>query len=271
MKKVGLLLAGMLCLLGVGFAQGLSVNSPYLVTEWCIGKNLDINWNLWGDWSQLSKDPGNQKVRIVLVKVNSRSVHRVIAVNAPNSGSFDWTIPDNVQPGEFHVRVATVNMQFKGESEVFTIKSCFPTVHKEMRLDRHPVEPMTQTMTHAVLSIGRIGGKASGYTDSYHLSGRKIRVLIKKAGILFRSEEYTLDAQGSANFEFNHLPMGTYDITVEKVATPVADPASSLNICFQGTTPTQRTATIAAGSTDAAGQDFAIQYAIAFNMQGLCW
>ena len=264
MKKSCIFLVMLLGLLTIAFAenQGISVGSPYLVTQWCIGKNLDINWTMWGDWTELKKDPGNQQVRILLVQVGVRARPRVIAASAPNNGQFDWTIADDVVPGEYHARVVTLNKLFKGESEVFTIKSCFQAVRMEPRLVKKPME-------YAVLSMGRIAGRVNGSTQSNLLAGRKVRVLLKKAGALVTSAEYTLDALGSADYQFEHLQMGTYEISVEKVATPM--PADALNVCFQGSVPAQRITVIASGSTDITGQDFAIQYTIAFDMHGLCW
>ncbi len=265
MKKLALLSILLLGLMTPGFAanQGISVGSPYLVTQWCIGKNLDINWSKWGDWTQLNQDPGNQQVSILLVQVGVRAHPRVIAASVPNSGTFDWTIAGDVIPGEYHVRVVTLNKLFKSQSEVFTIKSC-----QKMLAVKEP-QLMTRTLEHAALSIGRIAGRASASTQGNLIAGRKIRVLLKKAGATITSAEYTLDAQGGADYQFTHQQMGTYDVSVEKVSTPV--PADALNVCFKGTEPIQRTVVIAGGSMDVPGMDFAILYDIAFNMKGLCW
>ncbi len=270
MKKFGLFLATAVLLFSSAHAQGISVGSPYLATDWCIGKDLNIQWTRWGDWSELDMEKGNRFVRILLIPAGmARS--RVIAEREPAHvrgqvaiGRFSWTIPGDVDPGEYHVRVMTVNKLFKGESEVFTIKSCQPTLQKDRRRELKPPE-------FAVLAIGRISGRVSGATDSANLAGRKIRVLLKKAGISVRSTEYTLDAQGSADYLFGNLQLDTYVISVEKVATTGADPASTLNICFEGTAPAQRTVAIASGSAESSGQDFAIQYTVAFNRQGFCW
>ena len=128
---------------------------------------------------------------------------------------------------------------------------------------------MTRTLEHAALSIGRIAGRVSASTQGNLIAGRKIRVLLKKAGATITSAEYALDAQGGADYQFTHQQLGTYEVSVEKVPTPV--PADSLNVCFKGTAPLQRTVIIAGGSTDVPGMDFTILYDIAFNMSGVCW
>ena len=273
MKKHVLLLAALFVLLSAASTAadvGISVGSPYLVTQWCIGKDLDINWSRWGEWEKLDLDPGYRLVRIVLVSASSGMRPRMITDGIPGhlphasaTGKFVWPIPGDVVPGEYHVRVMTMNKLIKGESEVFSIISCPP-------LARIDVTKRT-LREYMTLSGGRIAGRVSGFTDSFNLAGRKIRVLLKKAGALVASTDYTLDAQGSINYLFVSLPLGIYEISVEKVATPVTDPAHTLNICFQGTAPALRTAVIASGSLNITGQDFAIQYAVAFNMNGSCW
>jgi|GEM_PF-3702228 len=271
MKKGFLLLTVLLSMMSIGYTanQGITVGTPYLATQWCKGNNLDIGWSRWGDWSKLDQDPGNLQVRIVLVQVGVQARPRVIAAHAPahlprskSVGKFSWPIPLDIVPGDYRVRVMTLNMLFHSESEVFIIKSCQQVVRLDPRL-------VTKATEFAVLSTGRIGGRVNGSTQSNLLAARKIRVLLKKAGALVSSKEYTLDAQGSANYQFEHLMMGTFEVSVEKVPTPM--PAGALNVCFQGTAPAQRTVVIASGSTDISGQDFAIQYDIAFNMNGLCW
>lgn len=264
MKKLALLSILLLGLMAPAFAanQGISVGSPYLVTQWCIGKNLDINWSKWGDWTQLNQDPGNQQVSILLVQVGVRAHPRMIAASAPNNGQFDWTIATDVVPGEYHVRVVTLNKLFKAQSEVFTIKSCPLFETKGPRMINKPAE-------FAMISFGLVAGRVSGSTQGNLLAGRKVRVLLKKGGAPVISTEYTLNAQGMADYQFTHLQLGTYEVSVEKVVTPM--PPDSLNVCFKGTTPAQRTVVIASGSTDITGQDFAILYDIAFNMNGLCW
>jgi hypothetical protein len=270
MKRYFILLAMLLSLLTVGHASdpGFSVDSPYLVSIWKCGTELSIIWGKTGDWAQANQVPGNQKVKILLRKVGqARSRHaELIADNIPNvniQNNYKWKIA-GVANGEYHVIVKTVNNQIKGESQVFNIEGCHQMIRKDLKKEMKPLE-------FAVLATGRIGGRVNGYTDSYNLAGRKIRVLIKKVGALIKSTEYTLDAQGSADYQFTGLQMGTYEISVEKGAPSTTDPAVTLNICFQGTTPAQRPAVISAGSTDITGQDFAVQYAVAFNRQGLCW
>jgi len=250
---------------------GISVDSPYLVTDWCIGKDLDIRWTRWGDWSALDKEKGNRSVRIVLVPAGGRARSRVISEREPAHvrgqaaiGRFSWTIPGDVDPGEYHVRVTTLSKLVQGESEVFTIKSCQPMLRKEWRKDVKPPE-------FAVLVKGRIGGRVYGFTDGHLISGRRVRVVLKRAGAVFQSAECTLDAAGSADYLFAGLLPGAYGILVEKVASAVSDPAATLNVCFDGTMPASRTVTIASGSAEHLGQDFAIQYTVAFNMSGLCW
>jgi hypothetical protein len=112
---------------------GISVNSPYLVTQWKCGQDLNIQWTKWGDWSQLNLDPGNRNVRILLVKVappRVRVLPKILFASLPApdiNGKVLWKIR-GVANGEYHVIVQTVNLLYKGKSEVFTIKDCLQPV-----------------------------------------------------------------------------------------------------------------------------------------------
>jgi len=135
MNKHALFPILLLGLLASGFAAdaGISVNSPYLVTQWKCGQGLDIQWNKWGDWSQLNLEPENQKVRILLVKVvppRHRPLPKIILDNVPAlgvTGKAVWRI-EGVSNGEYHVIVQTINNLYKGKSEVFTIKDCLQPI-----------------------------------------------------------------------------------------------------------------------------------------------
>jgi hypothetical protein len=264
MKKTALLILGITGWLATGLAQGIYVGSPYLVTQWCIGKNLDIKWSFTGSGPDTKMGPGTDQVRIVLLQSGVRRP-RLIVESTPNDGVFDWIIPGDVVPGEYAVRVVTLNRLYKGESQVFTIKSCTSFEYKGQRLDLKPLQ-------FAELAMGLIGGRVSASSQGNLIAGRRVRVLLKKGGATVASAECILDAQGGANYQFDKLPPGTYEVGVEKVASPPsADPASVLNVCFKGTTPAQRTVVIAGGSASVPGQDFAILYDVALNMNGVCW
>ncbi|HEX7501847.1 MAG TPA: hypothetical protein VF451_00385 [Acidobacteriota bacterium] len=136
MKKFALLSILLLGIFASGLAAnfGISVPSPYLVTEWRCGQDLNIQWSKWGDWTYPNYEPTNQKVRILLRKVlpvKARFVAPiVIAENVPATtvtGKYLWKI-SNVTNGEYHVIVETMNKMTKGESEVFTIKGCLQKI-----------------------------------------------------------------------------------------------------------------------------------------------
>jgi hypothetical protein len=132
LKKNLLLLTVLLGMMSVGHAAsfGISVPSPYLVTQWKCGEMLNIQWTKWGDWTYPNYEPTNQKVRILLRKVappRSRVLPLVIAENVPATtvnGKYDWRIPASTKNGEYHVIVETMNKMTRGESEIFTIKGC---------------------------------------------------------------------------------------------------------------------------------------------------
>jgi len=139
--KKYLLLIALLGLAALACADdyGISVNSPYLVTEWQCGQDLKVQWTKWGDWTQLNLDPGNRKVQILLRRKVARRAPaevKLIADNVPATdvnGSFNWRI-SGVSNGEYHVVVRTVNKQHKGQSEVFYIKGCLQLPVKGRKL-----------------------------------------------------------------------------------------------------------------------------------------
>jgi hypothetical protein len=117
----------------------------------------------------------------------------------------------------------------------------------------------------------RISGNVNGGSEGNKLHDRKVRVLLIHGGRTFLSRELTLDSSGQGDYEFGgpFLRAGDYTLRVEKVDS---DPATAppLNVCFRGTTPAVRNVTLDAAHPVASGQDFVINFVIAWD-RGLCW
>lgn len=266
MKKL-VLVAVLLAILPVAVHSanaGIAVGSPSPGSRWCLGQDASIAWSCSGDWGKFGGEPGYRQVEVVLLAVNSRLRPMVISAGPREArpldaaaGTFVWRVPGDTAPGEYRVQVRTVNRLIVGESGTFSIANCAP----EFRGDVVAFNARS----------GRISGHISGFDSSHLLAGRKVRVLLRKAGALVASAEFTLNSQGSADYQFDLLTVGSYGVSVEKVASPANNPSLTLNVCFNGTAPAQRAVTLAGGSMTASGQDFSIQYAIAFNMSSICW
>ena len=85
------------------------------------------------------------------------------------------------------------------------------------------------------------------------------------------SQIKTLDSNGACDYRFLPMVLGTYFVTVEKVASPAGASSSTLNVCFDGTTPVSRTVTLTKRSRTVSAQDFTINFYIAWDYPHLCW
>lgn len=104
-----LLLAG-----SVAHAQSITVTSPAAGATWHIGSGYTITWTKSGSM--------DANVKIRLQDSGSTMNVAVIADNVPNNGSFGaWTVPGTVAPGNYRIRVRTMDNAVIGDSNVFTI------------------------------------------------------------------------------------------------------------------------------------------------------
>ena len=117
----------------------------------------------------------------------------------------------------------------------------------------------------------RISGNVNGGAEGRLLSGRKVKVSLKRSGRTIMSRTLTLDSAGRGDYLFGgpFLAAGDYTLSVEKVAS---DPrtATGANVCFRGTNPPSRRVTLANTAPTANNQDFVINFVIAWD-SGLCW
>ena len=93
------------------FGQSITVTAPAAGVTWRVGETHMITWTKTGAM--------DDEVKIRLVQAGSIVLE--IAENAPNSGSFSWTIPATVVPGNSLIRVRTVNNAVMDNSDTFTI------------------------------------------------------------------------------------------------------------------------------------------------------
>ena len=116
----------------------------------------------------------------------------------------------------------------------------------------------------------RISGRISAASDGHLIRARRIKIILRKGHETVFTQTKTLDAAGACNYQFMPRFPGDYTLAVQKVATSTP-PSSTLNVCFNGTTPASRSVTLDARSRTIGGQDFSIRFFVAFDRHGLCW
>lgn len=123
----------------------------------------------------------------------------------------------------------------------------------------------------AVRPSFRISGNVNGGPEGRLLSGRKVKVILKRGGRSLMNRTLTLDSAGRCDYVFGgpYLTAGDYTLTVEKVASDPST-ATGANVCFRGTNPPSRRVTLANNAPTAGNQDFVITFVIAWDSP-LCW
>lgn len=119
MKKI-LLIASMAVLsMNVAlWSASITINSPNSGMEWCIGSSYTITWassGVTGAVDVILRQTGNPAAPPVLG----------IAAATANDGTAIWTIPASVAPGNYLVRIRSVNSpEVFDDSDDFEIKEC---------------------------------------------------------------------------------------------------------------------------------------------------
>ncbi len=117
MKKKFLLIA--ICLAqGAALAGAtITVTSPAQSVTWAIGQTQAITWNKSGSMDDH-----------VLIRLRNADGGITISNNTANDGEFAWTIPSSVPPGQYTVRVRTLDVEEEvfGDSGTFDIAPALP-------------------------------------------------------------------------------------------------------------------------------------------------
>ena len=96
----------------------ITVTKPVSSDWWVRGQSYAINWNYTGDLSS--------PVVITLMNSIGTSFIKTIADPAPNTGSFQWTIPADTPEGQSLVRVKLKDANVQGDSKGFTLAAALP-------------------------------------------------------------------------------------------------------------------------------------------------
>lgn len=115
MKKAFLLATLLLLALAPLAAASITVTLPAGGTSICHNNPFNIHWVKVGTMPA--------SVYIQLRKTDATLV-ATIAASTPNDGAFSWTVPCSVAPGNYYIRVGTVNPAVIGNGPVIAVKAC---------------------------------------------------------------------------------------------------------------------------------------------------
>jgi len=190
-----------------------------------------------------------------------------------NCGHYTKTLTGINEKQKYVVRVQSRDGRMYKDSKAFYFK--YATVagaHKKIPRESSANEKESTLGSGKMrLSQPSITGHVIGGSEGFHIQGRKVKILLKQGRQTIFSQIKTLDSNGACDYRFLPMVLGTYFVTVEKVASTAGTLSSTLNVCFDGTTPVSRTITLTKRSQTISAQDFTINFYIAWDYPHLCW
>ena len=120
MKKLVLIAAMAALSLNLAlWGQSITVTSPTAASSWCKGNTYSITW---------TKSGSMQATAAIRLRAAGSSesdpATLAIADGTANNGSYSWTIPGTVAPGNYFIRVRTDDSTVSDDSPNFEIKAC---------------------------------------------------------------------------------------------------------------------------------------------------
>jgi hypothetical protein len=108
----------------VGPTESITVTNPHTGDIWYKGDTKTITWTKTGTM--------DSNVKISLRDSTSTTNILDITNSTLNDGNFSWEIPTLVTPGNYVIRVRTMDNEVYGDSELFSIKKkfTFPSIKK---------------------------------------------------------------------------------------------------------------------------------------------
>jgi hypothetical protein len=91
------------------------VTKPAAGETWVKNSTHNVTWTKSGSLPTT--------VAISLLNKTGTSLVRSLAANAPNSGSFTWTIPSDIAANDYRIRVRASGTSVQDNSDIFTIKA----------------------------------------------------------------------------------------------------------------------------------------------------
>jgi hypothetical protein len=95
----------------ISYSQTIRITNPRSGSIWYKGNTYTITWTATGSM--------NVKVKIRLYQGDTKILG--ITDSTANNGSYAWTIPTSLVPGNYYIRVKTIDNKVFDDSDVFTI------------------------------------------------------------------------------------------------------------------------------------------------------
>jgi hypothetical protein len=130
----------------------LWVIRPNTSAAWAIGSTQPIIWDV-APGQRADKKWWNKAAHVELLDVNKKVVMN-IGTRSMNNWSFDWTIPNHLQPGHYAIRVSVPSVQLEADSASFKVfqpkvVELQPTVSKlqPKQAPSTPIQPIAKPVT----------------------------------------------------------------------------------------------------------------------------
>jgi len=107
-------------------AADIVVTNPAAGVNWCQGNEYLITWTISGRMD-----------RNVKIHLRTDRVVLVISASTENDGNFLWRVPDTLTPGNYTIRVRTLDNLVRGDSAVFGVCSAYRQAPTG-KIDRQP-------------------------------------------------------------------------------------------------------------------------------------
>jgi uncharacterized Zn finger protein len=218
MKK--LLGLGILLILAASvFAATVTVTKPAGGETWIKGQPCQIIWTKSGDMPNA--------VRISLRDKTAATEVKLIADNQPNSGSYTWTVPQDVPDAQYVVRVKVKNAAVSDDSDVFNIAASVAP------------PPVTPTITVTKPAAGDKWHRGDPGLVTWTKSGtmpNTVKISLMDKNSINMVREIVDGAQNSGSYSWtvpNDVPFGDYRVRVLVKTTSISDDSDTFSIAVK--------------------------------------
>jgi len=159
---------------GLIFSQDIQIKEPAPGKTYHTGKTCPVKWTKPKDL--------HTSVKLTLRNPN-QSLNSVITMSTPNNGYYLWNIPPSLKPGEYILRVKTIDNKFSGNSGIFSVKKPGADIGI-IELEAFQPPPDTNTPRHRAPAIRQPSG-ASFHLKKLH-AGVNEQGKMEKCGLVVK-------------------------------------------------------------------------------------
>ncbi len=147
---------------------GLVYSAPAItVTKPAAGDNWEKNKTYLITWIKSGNMPDT--VKIMLRNQSSTATIRELADGVPNSGSYQWAIPNDIPDGSYRIRVKVKGADVHGDSGIFNLVSGQPS----------PKTPMTKVPVKVAVQISPFLKVVQPNPESSWHNGDKMNIVFQ--------------------------------------------------------------------------------------------